>query len=716
MELRHTLDSDNYYGVKAMPVDLTKYNKPETSCSIGEMKLEQGRGFLPGNDPVLDIDHGGFRELTALSRQIPKLLAENRLVDTLDQMPQLPKLPNNCSNMSLLERAYSIAVSIVHAYIIEKGGDRDTNKNPVLVPKKLSIWLKEASDLIGRYPTQTYETYILQNYERINAEAGYVLENLRPLVTYTDTSGEAWFIIMHVVSEHLGGHVLMHYAKLANLSELSFEDRNAVLLDTLTQMNTALVKLVSHLNNMRHGISGWDFFFKLRPYLKSWEPGVIMDGVQTYNNSAIQWRGASGAQSSIVPALDRMFEFNVSQLQTMRDMVNYMPPQHQLFLSRLDNSPASVRDMVRVSRNATVIGAYNSLVESTVAFRQTHYQFIIDTYIVKNLVEIFGNSTITAIESSNSNKPIVLPVQFAWDLLHQLFTITKANIVHRELGYLLNQDSSGKLDGILGSIQLDLKTMLRTNCLPLGIDDTTSNFSVALSKLYCDTILALLSKYNLEHLLAEEHTGTLNNILDVIHANHTVLLSKALGTGGTDFTYFLQKNIEQNKAAALPLPTEELITLPAPSIQSYLRLGSPSLFVGMASGFSDSFVTKVWGREHGEKASAMVSVVTMSASGYSSQSIATFIGLQFALQGLGLPKKYASYLSWALMLFSLITDLNPQAMLINMLIGVAANFCGDKIGRSIGEVSSNTATLFFKVHNGASVKKEARAVMRPHKD
>jgi indoleamine 2,3-dioxygenase len=667
-----------------MPVQLSQYPKPQSLCKLENINLADGRGFLPAVDPILTSEQSGFQVLVKLAAKIPELLTRKRMVSTLNEMLQLPELADDCDNLPLLERIYSMVVSIVHAYIIEKGGNRDTNKKPVVIPEKIAFWLNRAAKMLGRYPTQTYETYILQNYRLVNPEAGYSLENLVPLVTYTNSIGEAWFIAMHVVSEYLGGRVLMHYAMLQNLFDQPSDSQNNILFDALKNMNIEMRALNSHLNKMCNGISGFDFFFKLRPYLKSWEPGVVMQGVPEYRDRPIEWRGASGAQSSITPALDRILQLGISQLDTMRDMVHYMSPSHQALLSGLDNPVIDIRALTQASHNETLVSAYNDLVNSTVAFRQIHYSFIIDTYVLKNLVGIFSKSIIASLNRKMPQQSASWPLGFINDLLHQLFTVTKANIVHRTLGYLLERDHAGELDAILDSTQPVLKEMLSKSCDSLAVNGTSLNLEDVFSKLHCDVLVSVVNEHKFDHLLTAEHVDVLSNLLDVLHKNHKILLSKTLGTGRTDFTYFLQNNIEQNKAAALPLPGEAYS-----NIKSVFTRAGPSLLVGAVSGFSNTLCSRLGSEKHSQVASMIASSATMWALDYSTSNIATFVAFRLILQGFDFPKQYIQYMSWAIMLLTCITDLDPKRMMINMLINMMANVGGEKIGHYTAEKALN---------------------------
>ena len=61
--------------------------------------------------------------------------------------------------------------------------------------------------------------------------------------------------------------------------------------------------------------------------------------------------------------------------------------------------------------------------------------------------------------------------------------------------------------------------------------------------------------------------------------------------------------------------------------------GTSSFLVGLTSGFSGGLLTKLFGRELGEKSSTAAATITMYALNYSSLNIATFVVSQLLLQG-----------------------------------------------------------------------------------
>lgn len=92
--------------------------------------------------------------------------------------------------------------------------------------------------------------------------------------------------------------------------------------------------------------------------------------------------GETGAQSSVVPALDAALGIGMSEdklLPYLLAMRRYMPPEHAGFIEALERGP-SLRDAVIAHADSTLIGAYDRCVAALVAFRKLHFELAF-TYV-----------------------------------------------------------------------------------------------------------------------------------------------------------------------------------------------------------------------------------------------------------------------------------------------------------------------------------------------
>jgi len=108
--------------------------------------------------------------------------------------------------------------------------------------------------------------------------------------------------------------------------------------------------------------------------------------VEDYGGIAQNFRGETGAQSSIIPALDAALGIVHAEdilRRYLREMRDYMPPRHRAFIETVEAGP-SVRDYVLRHRGARpgLRDAYNAAVDGIELFRSTHLEYA-RNYIVK---------------------------------------------------------------------------------------------------------------------------------------------------------------------------------------------------------------------------------------------------------------------------------------------------------------------------------------------
>src|SRR5262249_18454648 len=108
------------------------------------------------------------------------------------------------------------------------------------------------------------------------------------------------------------------------------------------------------------------YYRTFRPYIRFFE-GVVYEGV---NEAAMDHRGETGAQSSIVPILVAFLKIpHRPSLLTdhLADMRRFMPPEHRALIEHVEAIPG-IRE--RVSRDT-----FNEALEALATFRETHYSF-----------------------------------------------------------------------------------------------------------------------------------------------------------------------------------------------------------------------------------------------------------------------------------------------------------------------------------------------------
>ena len=150
------------------------------------------------------------------------------------------------------------------------------------------------------------------------------------------------------------------------------------------------------LLRMKERCDPYVYYNRVRPYIHAWKnnpalpDGLRYEGVASYEGRPQQFRGETGAQSSIVPCLDAGLGIAHAPdpltvyLQEMRD---YMPPRHRTFIQALEETKDQrgrpvlsgyVRD--RTLSRPDLWTAYCRCVDLLAQFRDIHIGYA-DSYI-----------------------------------------------------------------------------------------------------------------------------------------------------------------------------------------------------------------------------------------------------------------------------------------------------------------------------------------------
>ncbi len=112
----------------------------------------------------------------------------------------------------------------------------------------------------------------------------------------------------------------------------------------LIEMNTVWDAMNAHFDRMPERCDPYIYFNRVRPYIHGWKnnpampDGLIYEGVERFAGKPQAYRGQTGSQSSIVPAMDALFQV-VHESDPLREFLDelhaYRPPQHRAFIDAL---------------------------------------------------------------------------------------------------------------------------------------------------------------------------------------------------------------------------------------------------------------------------------------------------------------------------------------------------------------------------------------------
>lgn len=326
-------------------------------------------GFLPTQDPLqtLPENYELHKKLNHLARNIPQLLAKKQLraeIDALNQAFKEETLLLQCQkekNIALL-----ILTMLAQAYIWE-----DRLKPAKVIPKVIANNLEILCQPQKRFPILTYSDYVLNNWYRVNPELGITLDNIEPIITLTGTKDEKWFIKIHIAIEATCAPALHAIHQMYRAPEQAIEHLNTIA-TTLDEAGKILVR-------MKEQCDPSIFYNELRFLLNGWDNqlGIQFEGNL---NAPRQYKGPSGAQSSILPALDEGLGIVHKQDAMFHHLLafrEYMPLPHQIFIKWLK---ANNEKFIASSTN---YAALEKAIAAVKRFRFAHRYAMVGRFIEK---------------------------------------------------------------------------------------------------------------------------------------------------------------------------------------------------------------------------------------------------------------------------------------------------------------------------------------------
>jgi len=331
------------------------------------------RGFLVYPDPMEEISE--FHYIESFTKNLPNLI--DRGYFRLNARTELQQLDIEklllflkCGNEHAIERLFMLYCYFASAYIHSPG--REEVK---LLPKQIARPLVALANYLNRPPILSYASYCLNNWKRIDKSKPIELGNIELLQNFSNQAkrDEDWFILVHVDIEAKASVALNAIQK--------FRDFQYTLLEALQDVADSLKKMNATLVRMPENCSPEIYFSKVRPYIFGFND-VIYDGC--FDNKLQTFRGETGAQSSIIPALINTLgiRHRASVLTDhLRDMKNYMPKEHVRFIDSLNSELRAYQPDIK--------DLYNECIDQVIAFRSKHFEYAVN-YIEKKVSNPMG--------------------------------------------------------------------------------------------------------------------------------------------------------------------------------------------------------------------------------------------------------------------------------------------------------------------------------------
>ena len=321
-------------------------------------------GFLPNKISTLLSNE--FDDAEHIAKNLPKILANNQIEDEVLNL----ETEKDISNLSIdeLERAMLLYSYIGHGYI---WGGTSIEK---VIPKNISKTWYKISQKLDRPPILSYASYALNNWKLQDVNKPFDLENIRILQNFLGGMDEDWFIMIHIAIEHEAKEIL-------NNLKTYYLDKN----EDQSYLENALVsikKINQIMNKMPEKCDPFIYYNRVRPYIFGWKNnpatpnGVIHEGVEEYGGTPQLFRGETGAQSSIVPALDALLGVTHSNdplKEYLDEMRLYMPKEHRNLLNDLDQWSENNRS--KSIREDSSVLLSDEIIKEVHTFRNKHLEY-----------------------------------------------------------------------------------------------------------------------------------------------------------------------------------------------------------------------------------------------------------------------------------------------------------------------------------------------------
>ena len=348
--------------------------------------VDADRGFLPAKDPLAAFElarHDGeiaawLETLDDLAAALPGHLAAGTARRHTRELEEPPE-----GWRSALDERETVRVCTIASFLAS-GHVHQLESDPVdRLPAGVAVPLYEASRELGRKPIAAYDTICLQNWGREREAGELVVENLEPLVRFTDLPDEGWFVAIHVAIEAAAGAGLVAGARaqgrVAESDPGSLDGATrAALREDLEAVADSLERQTAIMERMTEGNEPIAFATGFRPYYGGFD-GIVFEGVPALAGEPQHLRGGSGAQSSALPSIDAALgiEHEATPLiEKLGDMHEYIPAWHRDVLAAYREGP-DLRAYVAAAGDEELTAAFNRCVEGVADFREVHYGQVI---------------------------------------------------------------------------------------------------------------------------------------------------------------------------------------------------------------------------------------------------------------------------------------------------------------------------------------------------
>ena len=305
------------------------------SLSLAQFDLSPDRGFLPATDPLAQLPDEPI--LNQIGAELPKFLTARQFRSFVNDHREVMGPVADDWGLDVFRCAMRTLSFVGHAFVWE-----DPDHPASLIPASLALPGCAGAQQLGRPPGLSYASYALHNWRRLDPQKPIELGNVVLLQNFLGGLDEEWFVLIHIDIEAKAGPGLVGLVQAHNAARANKPDD---VLQGLHALAAAQEAMRETLLRMPERCDPYIYYSRVRPYIHGWKnspslpQGVVYEGVADYAQRPQQFRGETGSQSSIVPALDAGLGIPHADdplTQYLVEMRDYMPPRHRTFLAALE--------------------------------------------------------------------------------------------------------------------------------------------------------------------------------------------------------------------------------------------------------------------------------------------------------------------------------------------------------------------------------------------
>ena len=362
------------------------------TLTLQNYDMSAERGYLCQFDADDVIFMGELSTIEDIAMQLPLILPTGRVREIL--IKSLPEIDLS-KNLKSCSDAQARRLMVHYSFMVQSyvWGEPDA---PTVLPRCLAMPMVAVADHLGQQPLLPYSSYVLDNWGRFDKNGPVDLDNIFMLQHFLGGQDEAWFVLIHVAIEAQAGAAL---ALMGPIVDGVDNDNLAGVQNHLEDMASIWAKINAIFDRMPERCDPYIYFERVRPYIHGWRDnpalphGIIYEGTR-FGNEAQAFRGQTGSQSSIVPAMDALLGIGhaADPLKAYLDQLHiYRPTDHRMFIDDV-RAQSRLRAFVEKAGHKGLAAAYNANVQAISDFRTRHLEYAA-SYINKQGKSAAGNDT-----------------------------------------------------------------------------------------------------------------------------------------------------------------------------------------------------------------------------------------------------------------------------------------------------------------------------------